>query len=142
MPGFRYPPCYHAPCDTIGIGKADAGVNSMELVRAYTQATLAAIAELAELDFDSIEDENLINCFLSPNPTNSTVTMTLHLKNVGNLTVTLNNILGQELFEIHSSFTDTKRFIKTFSLEALARGMYYLRIVHNGKMQMAKVVRK
>ncbi|MDR2972628.1 MAG: M28 family peptidase [Bacteroidales bacterium] len=35
-------PCYHKPCDTLG-----NGVNSLELVRAFTQATLAAIAELA-----------------------------------------------------------------------------------------------
>ena len=135
-------PCYHTTCDTIGIGKADAGVNSMELVRAYTQATLAAIAELAELDFDSIEYENLINCFLSPNPTNSTITMTLHLKDVGNLTVTLNNILGQELFEIYSGFANAGNFTKTFSVEALPKGVYYLKISHNGKMQMAKVIKK
>ena len=135
-------PWAHSPADTIGIGKADAGVNSMELVKAYTQATLAAIAELAELDFDSIEYEKMINCFLSPNPTNSTVTMTLHLKDVGNLTVTLNNILGQELFEIYSGFTDTKIFSKTFSLEALPIGVYYLKILHNGNVQMEKVVRK
>ena len=135
-------PCYHLYCDTIGIGKIDAGVNSMELVKAYTQATLAAIAELAELDFDSIEDENLINCFLNPNPTNSTVTMTLHLKDVGNLTVTLNNILSQELFEIYSGFVDAKIFTKTFSMEALPKGVYYLKISHNGKMQMEKVIKK
>ena len=35
-------PCYHRPCDTLG-----NGVNSLELVRAFTQATLAATAELA-----------------------------------------------------------------------------------------------
>jgi hypothetical protein len=35
-------PCYHKPCDTLG-----SGVNSLELVRAFTQATLAATAELA-----------------------------------------------------------------------------------------------
>jgi len=135
-------PCYHQGCDIIGIGKEYAGVNSMELVKAYTQATLAAIAELAELDFDSIEYEKMINCFLSPNPTNSTVTMTLHLKDVGNLTVTLNNILGQELFEIYSGFANAGNFTKTFSVEALPKGVYYLKISHNGKMQMAKVIKK
>jgi hypothetical protein len=35
-------PCYHKPCDTLG-----NGVNSLELVRAFTQATLAATTELA-----------------------------------------------------------------------------------------------
>jgi hypothetical protein len=36
--------CYHRPCDTIG---EFGGVNNMSLVKAYTQATLAAVAELA-----------------------------------------------------------------------------------------------
>jgi hypothetical protein len=105
--------CYHTRCDTIGIGKKDAGVNSMELVKAYTQAALVAIAELAELDYINIEEGDFINCIISPNPTNSTSTVTLYLNDVGNLTVTLNNVLGQELMELHSDFTDTKIFTKT-----------------------------
>jgi len=40
-------PCYHKPCDTIGIGIDLAGVNSLELAKAFTQAALAATAELA-----------------------------------------------------------------------------------------------
>jgi hypothetical protein len=35
-------PCYHKPCDTLG-----DGVNSLDLVVAFVQATLAATAELA-----------------------------------------------------------------------------------------------
>ena len=35
-------PCYHKPCDTLG-----SGVNNLNLVRAFTQATLAATLELA-----------------------------------------------------------------------------------------------
>lgn len=38
----NYNPCYHKPCDTIG-----AGVTSLELAGAFTGATLAATAELA-----------------------------------------------------------------------------------------------
>ena len=131
----------HSPADTIGIGKADAGVNSMELVRAYTQATLAAIAELAELDDTHVEENNFVDCTISPNPTNSTATVTLYLKDIGNLTVTLHNPLGQEIMELHSGFTDTKIFTKTFSLEALAKGMYYLKIVHNGNVRVEKIIK-
>jgi hypothetical protein len=40
-------PCYHKPCDTIGIGIDTAGVNSLELAKAFTQAALASTAELA-----------------------------------------------------------------------------------------------
>jgi hypothetical protein len=68
--------------------------------------------------------------------------MTLHLNDVGNLTVTLHNILGQEIMELHSGFTDTRRFIKTFSMETLPIGVYYIKITHNGNTKIEKVVRK
>jgi hypothetical protein len=67
-------PCYHTPCDTIGLGKIDAGVNSMELVQAFTHATLVAISELAEIDNDFNDvfinkDNNLIfSIEINPNP--------------------------------------------------------------------------
>jgi hypothetical protein len=40
-------PCYHKPCDTIGIGKDSAGFNNLNLAKAFVQATLAAAVELA-----------------------------------------------------------------------------------------------
>jgi len=40
-------PCYHQPCDTIGIGKENAGFNNLNLAKAFVQATLAAAVELA-----------------------------------------------------------------------------------------------
>ena len=40
-------PCYHRPCDTIGTGIDNSGVNNFNLVQAFTQATIAATTELA-----------------------------------------------------------------------------------------------
>jgi len=77
-----------------------------------------------------------------PNPTSNSATLTVDLATAGNLTVTLNNLLGQELLEIHSGFTDTGTFIKTFSIETLPKGVYYLKITHNGNVTVEKVVRK
>jgi len=134
-------PCYHRLCDTIGIGKEDAGVNSMELVKAYTQATLAAIAELAELSEISIKEYAHMNCIINPNPANETASLTLHFNDAGFLSVTLNNILGQEVMELHNAFLDTKIFVKTFSLSDLAKGMYYLKIIHNGNVRVEKIIK-
>ncbi len=44
-------PCYHRPCDTIGIGIDSAGVNNMELVQAFVQATITSVAELANAQY-------------------------------------------------------------------------------------------
>ncbi|MCL2039591.1 MAG: M28 family peptidase [Bacteroidetes bacterium] len=137
---FSAPPCYHQTCDTIGIGKEDAGVNSMELVKAYTQTALVAIAELAELDDNSIKEEKPISCVITPNPTSGTATFTLYFDDVGHLTITLNNVLGQEIMELNNSFVDTKTFIKTFSLSHLPIGVYYLKIIHNGNAIIEKIV--
>jgi hypothetical protein len=40
-------PCYHKPCDTIGIGIDSAVVNNLILAKAFVQAILSAAAELA-----------------------------------------------------------------------------------------------
>jgi hypothetical protein len=133
--------CYHRSCDTIGIGKEDAGVNSMELVKGYTQATLTAIAELAELDVSFIKEESPINCTINPNPTNETTTITLYFNNVGPLSITLNNILGQEIMELHNAFVDTKILTKKLLLSHLPQGVYYLKIIHNENIKIEKIIK-
>jgi len=76
-----------------------------------------------------------------PNPTEAHTTVTVDLATAGNLTVTLNNLLGQELFEIHNDFADAGEFSRTFSLKELPIGVYYLKISHNGNVKVEKVIR-
>jgi len=76
-----------------------------------------------------------------PNPTDAHTTVALDLETAGNLTVTLNNMLGQELLEIHNGFADVGEFSRTFSLKKLPIGVYYLKIVHNGNVKVEKVIR-
>jgi len=76
-----------------------------------------------------------------PNPTVSDFTVSFDLETAGNLTVTLNDLLGQELFEIYNDFTVEENFTKTFSLKDLPIGVYYLKIVHNGNVRVEKVIR-
>ena len=76
-----------------------------------------------------------------PNPTVSDFTVSFDLETAGNLTVTLNDILGQELFEIYNAFTVEGNFTKPFSLKELPIGVYYLKIVHNGNVRVEKVIR-
>jgi len=79
---------------------------------------------------------------ISPNPTVSDVTVSFDLVSSGNLTVTLSNLLGQELFEIHNDFTNAGPFSKTFSINTLPKGMYYLNIIHNGTVKVEKVIKQ
>ena len=88
------------------------------------------------------EPSTIANLLVSPNPADANTTVTVDLETAGNLTVTLNNMLGQELLEIHNGFTVEGTFTKTFSLKELPIGMYYLKIVHNGNVKVEKVIRQ
>jgi len=108
------------------------------LIITVTQDTVIT----ANFNFVSINEPTVANLQVSPNPTSNSATLTVDLATAGNLTVTVNNLLGQELLEIHSGFADTGTFTKTFSIETLPKGVYYLKITHNGNVTVEKVVRK
>ena len=88
------------------------------------------------------EPSSITNLLISPNPTDASTTVSVDLETAGNLTVTLNNMLGQELLEIYNGFTVEGTFTKTFSLKELPIGVYYLKIVHNGNVKVEKVIRQ
>ena len=93
-------------------------------------------------NYNSIRNEPTIaNIKVSPNPTNATSTLTLDLEKAGNLKITLNDLHGDELLELHNKFEDTGTFATTFSLEKFPTGVYFLKINHNGNVKMEKVIR-
>ena len=104
----------------------------------YTQFTWKSITIHTNIE-ETIKNHT-VNIY--PNPTVSDFTVSFDLETAGNLTVTLNDLLGQELFEIYNDFTVEGIFSKTFSLKELPQGVYYLKIVHNGNVRMEKVVRQ
>lgn len=111
-------PCYHRPCDTIGIGKDTAGVNSMELVRAYTQATLVAIAELANNGLTGIDDTQP-NARITPNPTSGILHVATNYDQP--YTLAVYNYMGQMLLQI-DNFVDGE-----LDLSVLPKGFYTIR---------------
>ena len=79
---------------------------------------------------------------ISPNPTDALTTLSLELASAGILTLTLNDLQGRELLEIYSGFSDAGIFVKTFSMEVLPVGVYYLRVVHNGGVAVERIIKK
>ena len=95
----------------------------------------------AEICNISVREKTIANLHLSPNPTDATTTLSLDLETAGNLKITLNDLLGCELLELHNAFEDTGIFTKTFYIEALTLGVYYLKIIHNGNIKIEKVIK-
>jgi len=120
--------------------------NTEYFVKAYIKNP-AGIAYSNEVSFTtdkkvSILEQIITNLLVAPNPTSAHTTVSVDLETAGNLTVTLNNMLGQELLEIYNGFTVEGTFTKTFSLKELPIGVYYLKIVHNGNVKVEKVIRQ
>jgi len=87
------------------------------------------------------ELSQLLSLQVYPNPTEAHTTVSVDLETAGNLTITLNNLLGQELMVIHNDFAPAGEFTRTFSINTLSKGVYYLKIVHNGNVKVEKVIR-
>jgi hypothetical protein len=56
------------------------------------------------------------------------------------LYISLNDLLGNEVMQLHNGFTDTGQFTKTFSTETLLKGIYYLKIFIGKDLKIEKVV--
>jgi len=113
----------------------------MELVKRYTQVTLAAIAELAELSETSIDFKEPLNYTITHNPDNNEIILKLYFSEIGNLIVTLNNILGQQVQELYNGFYDKSLIDILFSIGNLPIGTYYLKIKYNDSIKVEKIIR-
>jgi len=88
-----------------------------------------------------INQKNLTGIKIYPNPTDAKSTLTVNLAIAGNLTISLNDLTGKELFKLYNAFTNAGEFTKTFSIETLPIGVYYLKITHNGNVAVEKIIR-
>ena len=94
-----------------------------------------------ETDIVNNIKETIISSSVAPNITSNIATLALDLENAGNLTITLTDLLGQELFELHNTFEYAGTFTKEFSIEPLPRNMYYLKIIYNENVKVEKIIR-
>ena len=134
-------PCYHMLCDTIGIGKEDAGVNSMELVKGYTQATLVAIAELAEYDGVGILEDDIYDISIVPNPAENDFSIIFNNTESQNISIELISIDGKNILDIYSGFASAEQHIYKVD-KKLASGTYLVKFAIKGKTAIRKVIVK
>ena len=88
------------------------------------------------------ETEGSINKIqISPNPTTNETKLTFTASSEGQLNITLVNVDGQELLELHNAHIEAGEFTKNISLLKFPAGIYYLRIKHNDNIIVEKIVR-
>jgi uncharacterized protein YjdB len=87
-----------------------------------------------------LENYNLDNIVISPNPTNDKINIMLNLETSANIRIILNDLLGNELNTIYDGFVYVGSFTKTFSTANLPKGIYYLKIFIDNKVKIEKVV--
>ena len=89
----------------------------------------------------SIEEtikNHTVNIF--PNPTRAAFTVSFELEKSCNMKIILSDILGSELLQIYDGFATVGNFSETVKIENLASGIYFLKILIDGKYTVAKVV--
>jgi len=91
---------------------------------------------------EKIIKNSIVNIF--PNPTTHLLTVSLELKKNSNLELILCDVLGKEISELHNGFAEEGLFTKTFTIENLSKGVYFLRISTDdgNNITMEKIVVK
>ena len=79
---------------------------------------------------------------LSPNPTHSISTLQLDLDSSGDLYISLTSLSGSEVIDIYRGYSDTGLFTKTFSIDNLPKGVYFLNVLHNGELKIEKIIKE
>lgn len=85
-----------------------------------------------------IENGNL-NMSVYPNPATENFTVETELKQAGVLTITVLNLLGENVHEINEK-AGTGKYKKTMITEKISKGIYFLRMKTNEKTAVKKIV--
>jgi len=90
---------------------------------------------------DGIKEISINTWEAYPNITNSESVVTLDLENSGNLIITLNDVLGNEVLELYNNYAYIGTFTKEFSIKCLPQGLYYIKAIHNGNIKIGKIIK-
>ena len=94
------------------------------------------------IDTVGIGEEFISNFNATPNPTKDIITINMDILQAGNVDISLVDIVGCELMQIHNAFEYTETFTKTFSIETLPKGAYFLKIIHGENVRLKKIVKE
>ena len=88
-----------------------------------------------------LEPNQYSDIIVAPNPISSSFTVDYNLKTSGLLSITITDLLGEQVTEEYNSFAEAGVFTKTIDIEKLLPGVYYLNILHDGKITVKKIIK-
>ncbi len=92
------------------------------------------------------QTENIANPELPfsifPNPTNSTTTLQYKIETPSNIKIELINFIGTKVSEVENAFKEVGKYSSLINFEnlAIAKGIYFVRFIANGKVFICKLV--
>jgi len=97
----------------------------------------------------SVEDkqtENIANSeqpfSIFPNPTNSTATLQYKIETPTHLKIELVDFMGMKVSEVEIAYKEAGKYNTLINFEnlAIAKGIYFVRFIENGKVSVSKVI--
>lgn len=96
------------------------------------------LTNVHQADFDIVPDNFELLSY--PNPFNSQTNIVIIIPKAGNLSVTVFNIVGEEVAEIINDYRSAGIYKFSFNANELASGIYFIRMKMQDKILMHKIV--
>ncbi len=86
------------------------------------------------------EAKNNFSFTVFPKPTSGNFSVSFNATEAGNLKMEMENILGQKIKSLTDEKISAGKWERGFSVEKLPKGIYFLRILFNGKPAVEKII--
>ena len=94
----------------------------------YTEKKPSPLDKHLCINDASISEDLLSHSSIYPNPASDRSFISLDISESCELKITLSDILGREILDVHNGFVDSGNFTKSINTSNLSKGVYFLKI--------------
>lgn len=115
--------------------------NSVNAWNSYTEVKILTSASVtARMIEETITTKTALNS--SPNPFNNTSTITYSLDKEGQVQLSVLDLMGRQVTVLVNAQLAAGNYRTPFNAQGLAAGVYWVKLVHNGKVITKKIVKE
>lgn len=129
------------PLDTLQVG--DVIENSAAIYFDYNSPIITNTAKTTVVIPTNLSDTEAIGNWWGfyPNPANSNLNVVIDTRNVKNITIELQNIVGKKISEIFQSDLLTEKITVSKNIEDLPKGIYFIKLTSDSGTEMKKFIK-